>query len=551
MALPRGTLPATSWTASHDDVADVVIVGAGASGSVAALLLSKAGFHVVCLEQGDWVPDDRYASRRPTFELTAFGDWHHNANVRGYWEDYPVNASASDVGPVMFNAVGGGTIMWGAQWPRMLPSDFRTRTLDGVGDDWPLTYEDLVPWYEANDRDFAVSAMPGDPAYPLGHPAPYPAFPINAYGRRFAEGMNAMGWSWWPAPNAIARARVHGLQPCARLGTCEFGCQNGSKVQTDITHWPTALRNGATLVTRARVSAVTVDARGRADGVTFLDDAGVEHRVRAEVVILAANGIGTPRILQLSATSRFPEGLANSSGLVGRNLMLHPTCLAAAVYDEPLDSWSGPYGQSVHSYEFYETDTSRGFVRGAKWVAMPSGGPLHVSLLVADDDGVGPTGPALTDAVTSMLGRTLLVGIICEDLADPGNRVDLDPVLVDSSGLPAPRVTYALSENSRRMVDWHLQACATALEASGAHTVMRFPVMPDQPGHLMGTARMGTDPSTSVVDPWCRSHDIPNLLIVDGSVFVTSAGVNPTNTIAALARRAVSALIDRAAEQLT
>lgn len=551
MAIARGTYAATSWAAGPRDVADVVIVGAGAAGSVAALQLSLAGFHVVCLEQGGWVPDDRYASRRPTFELTAFGDWHHNGNVRGYWEDYPVNARASDVGPVMFNAVGGGTIMWGAQWPRMLPSDFRTRTLDGVGDDWPFTYEDLLPWYEANDRDFNVSAMPGDPAYPAGAPAPSPAFPINAYGRRFAEGMNRLGWSWWPAPNAIARQPVHGLQPCARLGTCEFGCQNGSKVQTDITHWPAALRHGATLVTGARVSGVTVDARGLADGATFFDEVGNEHRARGDVVILAANGIGTPRILQLSATGRYPDGLANSSGLVGRNLMMHPTCLAAAVYDDPLASWSGPYGQSVHSYEFYESDASRGFVRGAKWVAMPSGGPLHVSLLVSDDDGVGPVGAALTSTVSQMLGRTLLVGIICEDLAEPSNRVELDSELHDASGLPAPRVTYTLSENSRRMVDWHLHACAQALEASGATRVMTFPVMPDQPGHLMGTARMGSDPSTSVVDPWCRSHDVPNLLIIDGSVFVTSAGVNPTNTISAIARRATAALIDRAAEQLT
>jgi choline dehydrogenase-like flavoprotein len=363
--------------------------------------------------------------------------------------------------------------------------------------------------------------------------------------------MNEMGWSWWPAPNAITQKPMHGLVPCGRLGTCENGCQNGSKAQADITHWPYALRNGATLITGARVREITLDSGGRADGATFLDTDGREHHIRAEVVIMAANGIGTPRILQLSTSARFPDGLANSSGLLGRNLMLHPTAMGVAVYDEPLTTFRGPAGQNVHSYEFYETDESRGFVRGAKWVTMPSGGPLITSLLIPAEDGHPPTGQTLLDGVRRMTGHTLLVPIISEDLPSTDNRVELDDVLTDSSGLPAPRITYRRDQNNIDLINFHLARCGEALEASGAREVMLLPVMEDQPGHLLGTARMSTDPSSSVVDPWCRTHDVPNLYIIDGSVFVTSGGVNPTNTIAAIALRAVTGLVERAAEQVT
>jgi choline dehydrogenase-like flavoprotein len=362
--------------------------------------------------------------------------------------------------------------------------------------------------------------------------------------------MNALGWHWWPAPNSIANRALHGLQPCVRYGTCESGCANGSKASTDITHWPYALRDGATLVTRARVREITIDQRGLASGAIFLDAAGAEHRVDADVVVMAANGIGTARLLLLSASARFPSGLANSSGLVGRRLMLNPCPMVVGIYDEPLDSWLGPAGQNVHSFEFYETDESRGHVLGGSWMTMPTGGPYAAAEILAEG-GVQIHGPGLLDKVRGVLGHSQLVAMVTGDLPHTDNRVLLDGELTDSSGLAAPRVIYTQDANSDALIDWHIEKVGEALYASGAKQVVNFPAMPDQPGHLLGTARMGDDPATSVVDRFGRSHDVPTLYVVDGSVFVTSGAISPTGTITALALRTAHHMVQRAADQLT
>lgn len=547
MTIRRGTYAATEFASSPNDVADVLIIGAGPSGAVYAKYLASWGFHVVCLEQGDWIGTAEYTGNRDEYEISMFGTWSKDPNVRRRPEDYPCEVSESEILPVMFNAVGGGTIHFGAHWPRLLPSDFRTRTLDGVGDDWPIDYAELAPFYEQTDIDFAVSGMAGDPAYPDGAAPPFPAMPINAHGRVVAKGLNKLGYSWWPAPNAISQGNIHGLVPCVRYGTCEAGCPNGSKASADITHWPAALRDGATLITGACVSEITTDTAGLASGAVFFDGAHREHHIRAHTVVVAANGVGTPRLLLNSVSPRHRNGLANSSGLVGRNLMLHPTAMAVGVFDDELDSWIGPAGQNVHSYEFYETDTSRGFVRGAKWISMPTGGPLVGASLLPPH----LRGTDLLDEIGRGLGRSVLIVVLSEDLPEVDNRVELDPNLTDAHGIPAPRLIYQRGDNNRRMVRWHLDKAQEALEAAGATAVQLHDVMADQPGHLMGTTRMGVDPATSVVDPFGRSHDVPNLWIADGSVFVTSGAVNPTSTIVALALRSATEMVRQAAEQET
>ena len=525
----------------------MLIVGAGPSGAVYAKYLSSWGFHVVCLEQGDWIGTAEYTGNRDEYEISMFGAWAKDPNVRRRPGDYPCEVGGSEILPVMFNAVGGGTIHYGAHWPRLLPSDFRVKTLDGVGDDWPIDYAELAPYYEQTDIDFAVSGMAGDPAYPDGAAPPFPAMPINRYGRAIAKGFNELGYSWWPAPNAIAQNNTHGLVPCVRYGTCEAGCPNGSKASADITHWPPALRDGATLITGATVSEITSDSTGLATGAAFFDRDGRQHHIRSGTVVLAANGVGTPRLLLNSVSAHHPDGLGNSSGLVGRNLMMHPTAMLVGVFDDDLDSWIGPAGQNIHSHEFYETVTSRGFVRGAKWISMPAGGPLVAATLLPTQG----RGSALLDDIRQGLGRSVILVILSEDLPEVDNRVELDPVLTDSHGVPAPRITYRRSENNRNLVRWHLAKGKEALEVAGARAVHVHDVMADQPGHLMGTARMGAELATSVVDPFGRSHDVPNLFVADGSVFVTSGAANPTSTIVALALRGATEMVRRAAEQET
>jgi choline dehydrogenase-like flavoprotein len=268
--------------------------------------------------------------------------------------------------------------------------------------------------------------------------------------------------------------------------------------------------------------------------VLYFDADGVERRQRAEVVILACNGVGTPRLLLNSACEAFPEGLANRSGLVGRNLMFHPYGMVTGLFDEPLEGYKGPTGCCIISQEFYETDPSRDFVRGYSFEILRGMTPVSTALWGMSSGRVR-WGPGHHDDYAKLFDRTAGMVVICEDLPDPDNRVTLDPELTDSNGIPAPKITYRLGDNSQRMLDHAVARGREVLTAAGAlETFAEAPLAPAG-WHLMGTARMGEDPARSVVDPRARCHDVKNLFIVDGSIFVTAAAVNPTNTIQALA----------------
>ena len=257
------------------------------------------------------------------------------------------------------------------------------------------------------------------------------------------------------------------------------------KASTDITCWPLAIRAGVELRTRCRVREISTHAQGMATGVVYFDPEDKEHFQPAEVVVPASNGVGTPRLLPNSTSSRFPNGLANSSGLVGRNLMFHPHAGIHGTFHAALDGHRGP-GNLMCSQEFHETDAARDFVRGDTFEFTHGRGPV-MTALSGTGSGRIPWGAGHPAAYRRLHDRITGRVAICEDLPEEHNRVTLDPVLTHGG--------------------WH----------------------------LMGTARMGTDPERSVVNEWSRSHDVKNLFIVDGSIFVASVGVNPTATIQALA----------------
>jgi choline dehydrogenase-like flavoprotein len=534
-------------TADREPV-DVLIIGAGASGGVVARRLAEAGIGVLCLEQGGWHDRMEYRGAELDWELTARKQWSGSPNIRGLTDDYPVDDADSDISPLMFAGVGGSMLLFAGAWPRLLPSDFRVRTLDGVADDWPIGYAELQPYYERGDRQIGVSGLGGDPAYPPGEDPPLPPLPIGAGGLKVARAHSRLGWHWWPEPNAILSAPYDGRNPCVQRGTCMQGCNEGAKASTDLTHWPVAIAHGARLVTGARVRRLDTNERGLVIGATWLDRDGGEHFQAASTVVLAANGIGTPRLLLLSASPRHPDGLANSSGLVGRRLMMHPFASVTGLFDESLESWQGHFGCSIESFEFYETDERRGFVRGAKWGLAPTGGPVNAALPSRAGEQVWGEEHHLH--VRNRLGRGASWGLFGEDLPDESNQVTLSTSATDSSGLPAPELHYRVSDNSRRLLDFHIAKASESLVEAGAHTVEVDRLMRYSGWHLLGTARMGSDPATSVVDEWNRAHDVPNLYVVDGSCFVTSGGVNPTSTICALALRAADHLVDTRRQQV-
>ena len=515
-----------------EEPVDVLIVGAGASGAAMAWSLAETRMKILCLEQGDWMDPAQYPSTSLDWEIRQFGDFALSPNSRRRREDYPINDDDSPISVSNFNAVGGSTILYAAHFPRFHPADFKLRTLDGVADDWPIDYARLEPYYAQNDRMMGVSGLAGDPAYPPKQ-LPLPPLPLGKLGHTLARGFNKLGWHWWPSDSAIASQPYEGRAACINLGPCILGCAQGAKASTDVTYWPVAVRNGVELRTRCRVREITIDENGMADGVIYYDAEGMECRQKAEIVVLACNGVGTPRLLLNSRSKLFPDGLANRSSLVGRNLMFHPYAMVTGIFDEPLDGYKGPTGCCIMSQEFYETDPSRGFVRGYSFEMLRGMGPVSTALWGMSSGRI-PWGADHHQAYGKVFNRTAGMVVICEDLPELHNRVTLDPELVDSDGIPAPKVSYRLSENSTRMLEHSVARGKEVLEASGAKMTSAEAPLPPAGWHLMGTARMGTDARSSVVNEWGRCHDVRNLFIIDGSIFVTAAAVNPTCTIQAL-----------------
>ncbi len=521
--------------------ADVLVIGSGAAGGALSWRLSELGARVVCLEQGDWVAPATMGSTQPDYEVNLLrGLWNFDPNVRQKPEDYPVTSVGEDAADIgMFNAVGGTTIHWQGHFPRFHPSDFRVGTLDGVAQDWPISYADLQPYYDLNDRMMGVSGMAGDPANPPRPTRTTPPLPLGIVGTRVAGAFDTLGWHWWISDQAILSESYEGRPPCLLHGKCMLGCPIGAKASTDRVYWPRAIELGAELRTWSRVREILVGADGRVRGAAYFDRDGNEHEALARIVVVCCNGIGTPRLLLNSTSSLFPDGLANSSGHVGRNFMVHPARWVGGVMEDTMDGHMGPMGVPLYSQEFYETDTSRGYVRGYTLAGERTFGPLSHALSV-------PWGVGHHRTMTARFPHILTIGVQCEDLPEEHNRIDLDPDRTDSHGIPAARATYRLGENSKRMMEHGVARAREVLEAAGAIEVLE-PGGKNM-GHLMGTARMGSDPATSVVDAWNRAHDVPNLFIVDGSSFTTCAGLNPTSTIGALALRAADGIWERRGE---
>jgi choline dehydrogenase-like flavoprotein len=524
---------------------DFVIVGSGAAGGVIAQELAVAGFRVVVLEQGpylkaaDFHHDEletvyRYAlTNDPKTSPTTFRKTATDVARGGGWLQYG-------------RLVGGGTAHFTANYWRFHESDFVERSkhgaIAGTGfADWPMTYDELEPYYTKVEWDIGVSGRAGvspfDP--PRSKPYPMPPLPVKSSGVLFERGAKRLGWHPFPAPMAIASVPYQGRNACQHCGFCEFfGCEFGAKSSTQFTVIPRAEATGRCEIrSGCYVFRVDVNRAGRTTGVTYYDARKRERHQPAKAVILCCNGAETPRLLLMSASSRFPQGLANSSGLVGKYLMFTGWSLSSGVFEEPLNEFKSVLVTRVLQ-DFYESDPARGFYGGGGLDARLDFPPIGFALSGLPPD-VPRWGAEYKRALRRYFTRTMNVASHSTSLPLESNSISLDPTTKDAWGLPALRVTYRDHPDDLAIMRFLQARGLELLAAAGAQRTWSYPIT-EQTGsnHLLGTCRMGTDAAASVVDRYHRTHDVPNLFICDGSSFVTSGRGQPTCTIQALAYRA-------------
>jgi choline dehydrogenase-like flavoprotein len=529
---------------------DFAIVGSGAAGGVLAKELATRGHSVVVLEQGPRrsVSDFRHD------EVATWVEGELLPKTPFSWRRTERDEAVPYGGGLIYAAgVGGSSVHMTANFWRLRPVDFHERSL--LGDipgaalaDWPITYEELEPYYTKVDWEVGVSGtpMPGDP--PRSRPYPLPPLPIKSSGVLLERAARKLGWSARPAPMAILSQPFNGRPACQHCGFCiGFGCEYNAKGSTLATTIPIAEATGRCEVRPlSHVRAVETDARGRATGVLYFDEGGTEHRQRAKAVILAANGVETPRLLLMSASSRFPDGLANSSGFVGRHLMFNGAGITHGEYEHPLNEHTSVEVSRLILDEFYASDPKRGFygaggidARGGIWF------PLFGALFPPPDR--RSWGAEYKAWYAHAFTRAMQLYGHTTSLAVATNSVTLDPTLKDRFGRPAARITYEDHPDDLKNMHWFYERTRELHEAAGAKRIWGNPPTVQNLGaHLLGTARMGDDPRTSVVDRDHRTHDVPNLFLCDGSSMVTSGRGQPTMTIMALAFRAGERISDLA-----
>src|SRR5262245_39665336 len=413
--------------------ADVVVVGSGACGSLVAKELAGHGLSVLVLEAG----------RRfdPARDLR-----NNEANAaKIMWTEPRVSTGRDGVVPKTGVGVGGGTLPWLGIMPRFQRSDFRTRSTEGVAADWPIGYDDLREDYASVERELGVAGECG-PFAVEPYTLPMPPHRLNWHAQLLARGARALGAHPFAPPIAINSTPYDGRPACIYCGWCASGCPTGAKATALDTYLASAEKRGTQVISEAFVHAVDYDAaRGRVTGVRFFDAEGREHALSARLVILAAHAIETPRLLLFSANATFPNGLANSSGKVGKSLMSHPTWQVFGTFDEPVNAFKGMQMGHVMVQDYLAPDPRRGCARGFILVSYMMT-PVTYANLSGSFFGT-ELKDFLYDYAHTAAWWAHAEGLPCED-----NAVTLDPDVKDGRGLPAARVTYEWTANDRALV---------------------------------------------------------------------------------------------------
>lgn len=529
------------------DEVDFLVIGAGAAGGVMAKELATAGFRVVILEQGPWMQAN-------DFRHDEVGYLYRNALTNNpqkqptTFRKTPNEAAKVQPTVEYGRLVGGGSVHFTSNYWRFHPDDFRERSVLGSipgADlrDWPIGYDDLEPYYTKAEWDLGISGLGGANPFegPRSKPYPLPPMPVKSSGVLFERAAKKLGLHPYPAPVAVLSQPYQGRAACSHCGFCEsFGCEMSAKSSTLAALVPKAVDTGRCEIRpNSYVRRIETTPAGRVRGATYFDSQKREVFQRAKAVVVCANGAETPRLLLMSTSARFPHGLANSNGQVGKYLMFDAGAEVLGRFDHPLNEFKSIMVTRV-LHDYYASDPKRGFYGGGGLDARLDYYPTQFATSGMPKDSP-QWGAEWKRALAAAYTHTFAVEAHSTCLAVEQNSISLDDKVKDAWGLPAMRVTFKPHVDDMKTVRFLIDRQREIMEAAGANKVWV-----DEEGaeettysrHLMGTCRMGDDPKHSVVDRWNRTHDVRNLFLVDGSSLVTAARQQPTATIQALAYRA-------------
>ena len=535
---------------------DVCIIGAGASGAAAAKVLTERGLRVVALERGPWRSKETFG-----------GDELANINRYNLWPDPLLNPRTARTSPderahrEMFcpvpQMVGGGTVHWQGWLPRFTPNDFRIRTVAGEVKgatlaDWPITYDELEPYYTKVEWAFGVSGRGGANKFegPRAIDYPCPPLPVSRYAEKFNKGCDVLGWNAFPTPQAALSRAYNGRKPTVISAFAQqHGDPTGTRSSALNVFVPDALRTGLyDLRADCYVRELALGAYDAVKSAVYQDADGGLVEQEADIFILACGAVESARLLQLSKSARFPLGLANGNDLVGRNVTFHEYSAAVGLFDDPIYAWAGGGYVSASSFQFYEHDENRGHVSGGHLACAGVGIPLPINWRLPETPAWGV---AAKQNDRDHFNHSMAVAMVLHDMPRHDNRVDLDDEVKDAWGLPVARITLAPHENDLKQGRFLIDRAADVLEAAGSKRVQKVYAqrVTGNCSHQHGTLRMGTDPAKSVLNKYCRAHEVPNLYAVDGSPFPTGTGANPTLTIMANAWRVAERIADSRGER--
>lgn len=540
---------------------DVVVIGSGAGGGPMALTLAQAGFDVLVLEKGrehareEYEPDELGVLHR-SFLVPSIEDDPHTVVTRKTTQ--PLRTQMGWIA----SCVGGGTVHMGGYLYRFHPDDFRMRSRFGEYEeivDWPVSYEELEPYYLRAEWEVGVCGRGGVTPHEGSRSADYPMPPLENHplAEHLAEACRRRGFSPFPTPRSINSQPYQGRPSCAYCYNCSgYGCRTGAKGSVQEALLPRAVATGrCTVRPESMVQEILVGRDGRATGCVFVDADGNENEVEAKVVCLSASAIESARLLLMSKSARFPDGLANGSGRVGRHLQFHGASFGNGRFYRrrnpglPLGNEEPFLEVSVMDHYFLADGVSDLPKGGIIRYGLPGPAPLATALgIFARSD--GPLwGHDLMERLHHRMREAVTVyfEVFHDFLPNERTWVELDSEVTDRWGLPVARIHLDLPEHHDRAGRWLVERGLEVLGDMGAVDLQQVGAGSTNTSLVHGTCRMGSDPSTSVLNSWCRAHDVPNLYVVDGSFMPTSGGAAPTLTILAMSFR----VAEHVAQQLT